>query len=70
VDACNKLRQKRNAAIHEPATFDGRGIEEELEAVDVLLRFLVASHPKTGDAANVRPVPDSSIEQPTLTAPK
>ncbi len=65
VDACNKLRQKRNAAIHEPATFDGRGIEEELEAVDVLLRFLVANHPGTGNTASGRPFPGSSIDDAT-----
>jgi hypothetical protein len=63
VDACNKLRQKRNNAIHEPADFDGRGIERELQAVDVLLRFLIGNHPRTVDTGGDRPVPNSSVGQ-------
>jgi len=41
TDACDRLRKSRNDAIHEPQRFDPRAVEENLPAVERLLRFFV-----------------------------
>jgi hypothetical protein len=53
ADACNRLRKKRNEAVHDPTAFNAQGLKEELQAVESLLRFLIANHPKevTGNPA-------------------
>jgi hypothetical protein len=52
VDLCNKLRKRRNDAIHEAAALQdlesSGGMDEMLRAAGALLDFLVKNHPKSG----------------------
>ena len=46
IDGCDRLREERNKAIHDPASFSESVVETGVNAVGQLLAFLVSHHPK------------------------
>jgi hypothetical protein len=70
TNACDRLRKKRNKAIHEPSKFKAAGLKEELDAVNSLLQFLIANHPKDERRVGAPKADPSGKQRPSRRARK